>query len=130
MLSLCRPATEQYAVYILYMHVLAGPPLSMAFGIRDALSLFVGCLVLRFALTAGAQSFAVKVWVQTASISFTKTYAFINRSTAPGCGPELLHSTLLGTLQLVAGLSSRGQMGLAAELAGCCRWADSTFPFT
>lgn len=87
----------------------------------------LGRLVLLFvALTAGAQSFAVKAWVQTASISFTKTYAFINRSTAPGCGPELLHSTLLGTLQLVAGLSSRGQMGLAAELAGCCRWAVSS----
>jgi hypothetical protein len=84
-----------------------------------------GCLLLlSLSLPAGAQSFAVKAWVQTASIAFTKTYAFINRSTAPGCGPELLHSTLLGTLQLVAGLSSRGQMGLAAELAGCCRWAD------
>jgi hypothetical protein len=61
------------------------------------------------------------MWVQTISIAFTKTYALLNRSTAPGCGPELLHSTLLGVLQLVAGLSSRGQMGLAAELAGCCR---------
>lgn len=70
---------------------------------------------------AGAQALAVKTWVQALSISFTKTYALLNRSTAPGCGPELLHSTLLGVLQLVAGLSSRGQMGLAAELAGCCR---------
>jgi hypothetical protein len=70
---------------------------------------------------AGAQSLAAKTWVQAVSIAFTKTYALINRSTAPGCGPELLHSTLLGVLQLVAGLSSRGQMGLAAELAGCCR---------
>lgn len=62
------------------------------------------------------------MWVQAISIAFTKTYALLNRSTAPGCGPELLHSTLLGVLQLVAGLSSRGQMGLAAELAGCCRY--------
>jgi hypothetical protein len=63
------------------------------------------------------------MWVQAISIAFTKTYALLNRSTAPGCGPELLHSTLLGVLQLVAGLSSRGQMGLAAELAGCCRYS-------
>jgi hypothetical protein len=75
---------------------------------------------------AGAQGLAVRSWVQTISVAFTKTYALINRSIAPGCGPELLHSTLLGVLQLVAALSSRGHMGLAAELAGCCRcgWGD------
>lgn len=59
--------------------------------------------------------------MQAVSIAFTKTYALVNRRTAPGCGPELLHSTLLGVLQLVVALSGRGQLALAAELAGCCR---------
>lgn len=80
-------------------------------------------IIIPSSATTGAQGLAVKTWVQAISIAFTKTYTLINRSTAPGCGPELLHTTLLGTLQLVAGLSSRGQMGLAAELAGCCRCA-------
>jgi hypothetical protein len=39
--------------------------------------------------------------VQAVNIAFTKCYSLINTSTAPGCGPELLHSYLLGMLQQV-----------------------------
>jgi len=54
-------------------------------------------------------------------VAFTKTYALINSSTCPGCGPELLHSCLLGVLGLVKMLAGRQSLALAETLAGAVR---------
>lgn len=69
----------------------------------------------------GAQRAAVEAWVNTLNIAFTKTYNLINTKTAPGCGPELLHSCVLGILGLINNLASQQSGQLAETLAGCCR---------
>lgn len=45
----------------------------------------------------------------------------MNTKTAPGCGPELLHSCLLGILGLVRDLADKQSGQLAESLAGCSR---------
>jgi hypothetical protein len=60
-------------------------------------------------------------WIQAVEVAFTKTYALINSSTCPGCGPELLHSCLLGVLGLVKMLAGRQSLALAETLAGAVR---------
>lgn len=74
-----------------------------------------------FPVAAGAQKAAVQGWIQAIEIAFTKTYALINSKTCPGCGPELLHACLLGTLGLVKELAGRQAGELAETLAGAAR---------
>lgn len=71
--------------------------------------------------SAGAQRAAIHAWVNTIEIAFTKAYTLINTKTAPGCGPELLHSTLLGVLGLVRDLASQQSGQLSESLASCSR---------
>lgn len=77
--------------------------------------------MLAYESPAGAQRAAVEAWVNTMDIAFTKTYTLINTKTVPGCGPELLHSCLLGILGLVNNLADQQSGQLAETLAGCCR---------
>jgi hypothetical protein len=69
----------------------------------------------------GAQSLAVRGWVQAVEVAGTKCYGLINSATMPGGGPELLHAYLLGMLQQLRELPARQQTDLAEQLATCCR---------